>query len=87
MPLTAVVALSLVSLAGMTAYRNERLGSAVLVGCGVLAAFYLLVGAQEAKREATQAPSAPTVSVTTSGPFGGDPSRSDDRPWSLPSGT
>lgn len=78
MSLTAIVALSLVAVAIVTAYRNERIGSAVLVGCGVLAAVYLLVGAPEGPREATQAPAAPTASITTSGVFGGGLPRSGD---------
>lgn len=76
MPLMAIVALSLVSVAAFAAYRNERIGAAILVGCGALAAFYLLVGPQQDKLT-TEAPSAPTVSVTAPAPLGGEPTRSD----------
>ncbi|KUN93406.1 hypothetical protein [Streptomyces caeruleatus] len=77
MPLTAIVALSLVAVAMFVAYRNERIGSAILVGCGVLAAFYLLLGAPEGNREAPQAPTAPTASITAPDALGGGLTRSD----------
>lgn len=85
MSLTAILALSLVSVAAFAGYRNERIGSAILVGCGALAAFYLLVGVQADERQAPQTPSAPTTLVTTPGTLGGEPPRSDGQPRSLPS--
>lgn len=84
MSLTAIVALSLVSVAAIAAYRNERMGSAILVGCGVLAAFYMLIGAQEGKREAPQAPSVPAVSVTVPGAVGGESPHGNDQVRSSP---
>ena len=87
MSLMAIVALSLVGVATFAAYRNERIGSAVLVGCAALAAFYLLVDPQEDKREAPQAPPAPTASVAAAVTPGGEMlPRIGGRPSSLPSG-
>ncbi|MDH6214099.1 hypothetical protein [Streptomyces pseudovenezuelae] len=63
MSLTPVVTLALVITSVVLAYRDEKLGAALMTGCAVLAALYALLGAPAAGA-APQAP-APT-SVTES---------------------
>lgn len=45
MPLAALVTLALAATAAFLAYRNEKLGAALVVGAAVLTALYLLLGA------------------------------------------
>jgi hypothetical protein len=45
MPLAAIVTLALAGTAAVLAYRDEKLGAAILVGAAVLTALYLLLGA------------------------------------------
>ncbi|WP_406126880.1 hypothetical protein [Streptomyces sp. NBC_00989] len=64
MSLTTIVILALVTTSVVLAYRDEKLGAALVTGCAVLAALYALLGAPTAGAAAPQSP-APT-SVTAS---------------------
>jgi hypothetical protein len=64
MSLTAIVALALAGAAVILAYRDEKLGAALMTGAAVLAALYLLLGTQDAAWD-VPAP-VPTVSTAAS---------------------
>lgn len=65
MSLTAIVALALAGAAVILAYRDEKLGAALMTGAAVLAALYLLLGTQDAAGDAPLFP-VPAVSTAAS---------------------
>ncbi|MFI1408728.1 hypothetical protein ACH4Y0_02125 [Streptomyces sp. NPDC020707] len=64
MSLTAIVTLALVITSVVLAYRDEKLGAALMTGCAVLAALYALLGAPAA----AAAPPSPTPTSVTASP-------------------
>ncbi|WP_329583295.1 hypothetical protein [Streptomyces sp. NBC_01361] len=72
MPLEAIVALALAAVAAVAAYRNEKLGAALLVGVGVLTVLYLLLGAQDTVEDGTKGPIPSGISVGGSSRTDGD---------------
>ncbi|MFF1604821.1 hypothetical protein ACFVYV_46880 [Streptomyces mirabilis] len=70
MSLFAIVALSLAGLGVYCAYKNPKLGAAILVGTAILTAFYLVV-----EKDQTSSPfQAPPPATSSSAP-GADPSQ------------
>lgn len=65
MSLAALVTLALAGTAAFLAYRNEKLGAAILVGVAVLTALYLLLGAAPDTDGGSEVP-VPLVSRTSS---------------------
>lgn len=66
MSLTAIVVLALAGAAVILAYRNEKLGAALMTGAAVLAALYVLLGTQDAMEDAPPSP-VPAASTTALG--------------------
>ena len=62
MSLTAIVTLVLAAAAVSLAYRDEKLGAALVTGAAVLTALYLLLGVQDAASDAPETP-VPLVSA------------------------
>jgi multisubunit Na+/H+ antiporter MnhB subunit len=75
--LVAIVLLSLAGVAIYIAYRNPRLGAAILVGIGVIGLLVLLLGSQQPSSTTAQqhAPTCPAASQAVNRSAGIVPSR------------
>ncbi|MEV5787570.1 hypothetical protein AB0M86_45135 [Streptomyces sp. NPDC051639] len=74
MTLFAIVALSLAGLAVYVAYKNPKLGAALLVGAGILGVIYLLGQHADDPQTPVQAPP-PAVSSSAPAVAGGEAPR------------